>query len=149
MPSSSSGSFPHLPGLSQGCCLYIRRTGCIAVSTESILPLFIYKKVRYFELAASGTEQKQPCVPVTCPSRAQWADVVLPASAVSGPASGRTCLCSGLVCGAGLVWCREGGLRAVSLQLPLSSNKFLHSWIPCCPLFLLFASRVSGPAVTP
>lgn len=44
------------------------RTCCIAIGTESILARSIYEKVRNFNLAASGTEQKQPCVPVTCPT---------------------------------------------------------------------------------
>lgn len=60
-------SFPHLPGLSRGCCLHIFKTCCIAVGTESILALYSYKKVRNLNLPVSGTEQKRPCVPVTCP----------------------------------------------------------------------------------
>lgn len=62
----AQNSFPRLPGLSRGCCLSIRRPCCIAIGTESTLALCIYKKVINFNLATSGTEQKQPCVPVTC-----------------------------------------------------------------------------------
>lgn len=56
------------------------------------------------------------------------------------------CFCAGSFCGAGLVF-REGGFKSVSKIL--FSNKFLHSWIPHCPLLLVFVLRVSDLAVTP